>query len=75
VPKVRKVTHGSFVVDRKERKEERERTRLAMGGDKIEYPGSLCTHSHLISSMKSLCLSGISSLRVCKHNDAQTVCE
>jgi hypothetical protein len=35
IPKGRKVTYGSFVVDIKDRKEERERTRLTIGGDQI----------------------------------------
>jgi hypothetical protein len=39
IPKGRKVTCGSFVVDIKNHKEEKERTRLTVGGDKIEYPG------------------------------------
>jgi hypothetical protein len=33
------VTYGSFVVDIKNHKEEKERTRLTVGGDQIEYPG------------------------------------
>jgi hypothetical protein len=39
IPKGRKVTCGSFVVDIKDHKEEKERTRLTVGGDQIEYPG------------------------------------
>jgi hypothetical protein len=39
VPAGGKVIDGSFVVDTKEHKEEKERTRLTVGGDKIEYPG------------------------------------
>jgi hypothetical protein len=37
IPKGRKVTYGSFVVDIKDHKEEKERTRLTVGGDHIEY--------------------------------------
>jgi tellurite resistance protein len=33
IPKGRKVTYGSFVVDVKDHKEEKERTRLTVGGD------------------------------------------
>jgi hypothetical protein len=33
------VTYGSFVVDIKDHKGEKERTRLTIGGDQIEYPG------------------------------------
>jgi hypothetical protein len=39
IPKGRKVIYGSFVVDIKDHKEEKERTRLTAGGDQIEYPG------------------------------------
>jgi hypothetical protein len=39
IPKGRKVTYGLFVVDIKDHKEEKERTRLTVGGDQIEYPG------------------------------------
>jgi hypothetical protein len=39
IPKGRKVTYDSFVVDIKDHKEEKERTRLTVGGDQIEYPG------------------------------------
>jgi hypothetical protein len=37
IPKGRKVTYGSFLVDIKDHKEEKERTRLTVGGDQIEY--------------------------------------
>jgi hypothetical protein len=40
IPKGRKVTYGLFVVDIKDHKEEKERTRLIVGGDQIEYPGN-----------------------------------
>jgi hypothetical protein len=39
IPKGQKVMYGSFVVDIKDHKEEKERTRLTVGGDQIEYPG------------------------------------
>jgi hypothetical protein len=42
VPTGREVTYGSFVVDIKDHKEEKERTRLTVGGDQIEYPGEKC---------------------------------
>jgi hypothetical protein len=35
IPKGKKVTYGSFVVDIKDHKEEKERTRLTVGGDQI----------------------------------------
>jgi hypothetical protein len=43
--------NGSFVVDIKEHKEEKERTRLTVGGDQIEYPGDN-NDVHLIWSRK-----------------------
>jgi hypothetical protein len=45
IPKGRKVTYGSFVVDIKEHKEEKERARLTFGGDQIEYPGDKSTRT------------------------------
>jgi hypothetical protein len=45
IPNGRKVTYGSFVVDIKDHKEEKERTRLTVGGDKIEYPGEKSTRN------------------------------
>jgi hypothetical protein len=39
IPKGRKVTYDSVVVDIKGHKEEKERTRLTVRGDQIEYPG------------------------------------
>jgi hypothetical protein len=37
------MTYGSFVVDIKDHKEEKERPRLTVGGDQIEYPGNELT--------------------------------
>jgi hypothetical protein len=45
IPKRRKVTYGSFVVDIKDHKEEKERTSLTVGGDQIEYPGDKSTRT------------------------------
>jgi hypothetical protein len=39
IPKGRKVAYGLFVVDIKDHKEEKERTRSTVGGDQIDYPG------------------------------------
>jgi hypothetical protein len=47
-----KTTYGSFVVDIKEHKEERERTRLTVGGDHIEYPGDKSTHTAGLTTAK-----------------------
>jgi hypothetical protein len=74
VPKGCKVTYGSFVVDIKEHKEERERTRLtveykeeikrtkpAVGGDQIEYPGEKSTRMAGSTTAKILINSVIST--------------
>jgi hypothetical protein len=45
IPKGRKVTYVSFVVDIKDHKEEKECTRLTVGGDQIEYPGDKSTRT------------------------------
>jgi hypothetical protein len=61
IPKGRKVTYGSFVVDIKDHKEERERTRLTVGGDQIEYPGDKSTRTAGLTMAKILINSVIST--------------
>jgi hypothetical protein len=56
------VTYGSFVVDIKDHKEEKERTRLAMGGDQIEYTGNKSTRTAGLTTAKILINSVISTL-------------
>jgi hypothetical protein len=51
IPKGRKVTYGSFVVDHKE---EKECTRLTVGGDQIEYPGKTSTRTAGLTTAKIL---------------------
>jgi hypothetical protein len=62
IPKGRKVTYGSFVVDIKDHKEEKERTRLTVGGDQIEYPGEKSTRTAGLTTAKILINSVISIL-------------
>jgi hypothetical protein len=62
IPKGRKVTYGSFVVDIKDHKEEKERTRLTVGGDQIEYPGGKSTRTSGLTTSKILINSVISTL-------------
>jgi hypothetical protein len=62
IPKGRKVTYGSFVVDIKDHKEEKERTRLTVGGDQIEYPGDKSTRTAGLTMAKILINSVISTL-------------
>jgi hypothetical protein len=61
IPKGRKVTYGSFVVDIKDNKEEKERTRLTVGGDQIEYPGYKSTRTAGLTTAKILIYSVIST--------------
>jgi hypothetical protein len=56
------VTYGSFVVDIKDHKEEKERTRLTVGGDQIEYPGDKSTRTAGLKTAKILINSVISTL-------------
>jgi hypothetical protein len=62
IPKGRKVTYGSFVVDIKDQKEEIECTRLTVGGDQIEYPGDKSTRTAGLTTAKILINSVISTL-------------
>jgi hypothetical protein len=62
IPKGRKVTYGLFVVDIKDHKEEKERTRLTVGGDQIEYPGDKSTRTAGLTTAKILINSIISPL-------------
>jgi hypothetical protein len=62
IPKGRKVTYGSFVVDIKDHKEEKERTRLTVGGDQIKYPGNKSTRTAGLTKAKILINSVISNL-------------
>jgi hypothetical protein len=54
IPKGRKVTYRSFVVDIKDHKEEKERTRLTVGGEHIEYPGDKSTRTAGLTTAKNL---------------------
>jgi hypothetical protein len=56
------VTYGSFVVDVKDHKEEKERTRLTIGGDQIEYPGERSNRTAGLTTAKILINSVISTL-------------
>jgi hypothetical protein len=54
IPKGRKVTYGSFVVDIKDHKEKKERTRLTVEGDQIEYTGDKSTRTAGLTTAKIL---------------------
>jgi hypothetical protein len=53
IPKGRKATYGPFVVDIKDHKDEKERTRLTVGGDQIEYPGDKSTRTAGLTTAKN----------------------
>jgi hypothetical protein len=62
IPKGQKVTYGSFVVDIKDHKEEKECTRLTVGEDQIEYPGEKLTRTAGLTTAKILINGVISTL-------------
>jgi hypothetical protein len=62
IPQGRNVTYGSLVVDIKEHKEEKEHTRLTVGGDHIDYPGDKSTRTAGLTTAKILINSVISTL-------------
>jgi hypothetical protein len=62
IPKGRKVTYGSFVVDIKDHKEKKECTRLTVGGDQIEYPGDKSIRTSGLTTAKILINNVISTL-------------
>jgi hypothetical protein len=55
------VTYGSFVVDIKDHKDKKERTRLTVGGDQIEYPGDKSTRTAGLTTAKNLINNVIST--------------
>jgi hypothetical protein len=55
------MTYGSFVVDIKDHKEEKERIRLTVGGDQIEYPGDKSTRTAGLTTAKFFINSVIST--------------
>jgi hypothetical protein len=61
MPPERKATYGSFIVDIKEHKEERERTSLTVGGNQIEYPGDKSTRTAGLTTSKILIIRVIST--------------
>jgi hypothetical protein len=61
IPKGRKVTYDSFVVDIKDHKDEKERTRLTVGRGPIEYPGDKSTRTAGLTTAKILINSVIST--------------
>ena len=63
VPLGRKVTYGKIVVDFRPLKTEPNRTRLTVGGDKVDYPGIVRTDTADIVTAKLLLNSIVSTSR------------
>jgi hypothetical protein len=53
IPKDRKITYGKIVCDYKPHKKEKERVRLTVGGDRLEYSGDVATWTADIQHSKS----------------------
>jgi hypothetical protein len=54
IPKDRKVTYGKRVCEYKPHKKEKERVRLTIGGDRLEYSGDVATSTADITTFKIL---------------------
>ena len=61
VPKGRKVTYARFCCDQRPQKEEVNRTRLTVGGDRLEYEGQTSTEVASLETTKILINSTIST--------------
>jgi hypothetical protein len=54
IPKERKITYGKIVCDYKPHKKEKERVRLTLGGDTLNYSGDVATSTADITTFKIL---------------------
>jgi hypothetical protein len=54
IPKDRKITYGKIVCDCKPHKKEKERVRLTVGGDRLDYSGDVTTSMADITTLKIL---------------------
>jgi hypothetical protein len=61
IPTDRKITYGKIVCDYKPHKKEKERVRLTVGGDKLDYSGDVTTSKADITTLKILINSTLSS--------------
>jgi hypothetical protein len=61
IPKDRKITYGKIVCDYKSHKEEKERVRLTVGGDRLDYSGDAATSTADITAFKILINSTLST--------------
>jgi hypothetical protein len=60
-PKDRKITYGKIVCDCKPHKQEKERVRLTVGEDKLDYSGDVATSTADITTFKILINSTLST--------------
>jgi hypothetical protein len=61
IPNDRKITYGKIVCDYKPHKQEKERVRLTVGGDKLDYSGDVATSTADITIFKILINSTLST--------------
>jgi hypothetical protein len=61
IPKDRKITYGKIVCDYKPHKKEKERVRLTVGGDMLDYSGDVATSATGITTFKILINSTLSA--------------
>jgi hypothetical protein len=61
IPKDRKITYGKIVCDYKPHKKEKERVRLTVGGDRLDYSGDITTSTAGITTFKILINSTLST--------------
>jgi hypothetical protein len=61
IPKDRKITYGKIVCDYKPHKKEKERVRLTLGGDSLDYSGDVTTSTADITTFKILINSTLST--------------
>jgi hypothetical protein len=62
IPKDRKITYGKIVCDFKPHKKEKERVRLTVGGDRLDYSGDVATSMADITTLKILINSTLSTV-------------
>jgi hypothetical protein len=61
IPKHRNITYGKIVCDYKPHKKEKERVRLTVGGDRLDYSGDVTTSTADITTFKILINSTLST--------------
>ena len=61
VPTGRTLTYARFVCDYRPQKEEKHRTRITVGGDRINYPGNVTTRGADMTTIKLLLNSVVST--------------